>query len=193
MRAVSCDFDERGIAAIFSRFARLAKRRTGFYIAVAMDGPFYMDAVITPRRSLSRRGFIVLISILTAINTMTAVLFVALHAAPVTIFLGLDVIAIIVALATSRRASRNRERIQVTARKVSVFVESPRGARTVWQSPTAFTRVLLLGDADDGADLQLRLSDRALAVARALTRAERRDFAVALERAIRRARAGAAA
>jgi uncharacterized membrane protein len=49
--------------------------------------------------------------------------------------------------------------------------------------------VTLVGEADDDTDVQLRLSDRVLAVARSLTRSERRDFAVALELAIRRARA----
>ena len=48
-----------------------------------MDGPLYMDAVITPHRSLSRRGFIILISVLTAINTATAMVFLAMRAAPV--------------------------------------------------------------------------------------------------------------
>ena len=155
-----------------------------------MDGPYYMDAVITPHRSLSRRGFIILISVLTAINSLTAVVFVLLHAAPVPLFLGLDVIALIVALIASGRAVRNRERVQVTAAEVRVVRETPKGAETVWLSPTAFTRVTLVGEDEDDQDLQLRLSDRGVAVARALTRSERRDFAVALERAIRRARAG---
>lgn len=157
-------------------------------VAVSMDGPYYMDAVITPHRSLSRKGFIVLIAVLTSINTITAILFVALRATPVPLFLGLDVIALAVAFIASRRAVLRRERIQVTAADVRVVLETPKGASTVWLSPTAFTRVALVGEDEDDLDLQLRLSDRALGVARALTRAERRDFAVALERAIRQAR-----
>jgi uncharacterized membrane protein len=155
-----------------------------------MDEPYYMDAVITPHRSLSRRGFIVLISVLTAINAASALVFMALHAAPIPLFLGLDVVALVVALSASRRAARRLERVQVTASEVRVMCETPKGAETVWLSPTAFTRVALMGEDDDDMDLQLRLSDRGVAVARALSRSERRDFAVALERAIRRARAG---
>ena len=155
-----------------------------------MDGPYYMDAVITPHRSLSRRGFIVLISALTFINACTAMLFVALRAIPVPAFLGLDLVAILIAFAASRRAAKRLERIQVTAAEVRVVLESPRGAHTVWISPTAFTRVILVGDPEEDADLQLRLSDRGMPVARALNRSERRDFAAALEQAIRRARGG---
>jgi len=155
-----------------------------------MDGPLYMDAVITPNRSLSRRGFIVLISVLTAINAATAILFIAVHAAPVPIFLGLDLVAVIVAFVASRRAASRHERIQVTAAEVRVLLETPRGTETVWVSPTAFTRVALNGEAEDETDLQLHLSGRAVAVARALSRPERIAFAEALDRAIMRARAG---
>lgn len=161
-------------------------------VANRMDGAFYMDAVITPHRSLSRKGFIVLIIGLTAINSLTAVLFLALHAAPVPLFLGLDLVALLAAFIASRRAVLRRERVQVTAAEVRVMLETPRGARTVWASPTAFTRVSLVDPEGDDPDVQLRLSDKAVAVARALTRAERRDFAAALEGAIRRARARAA-
>ncbi|HEY5289436.1 MAG TPA: DUF2244 domain-containing protein [Caulobacteraceae bacterium] len=153
-----------------------------------MHGPFYMDAVITPHRSLSRRGFIVLVSVLTAINAVTAVVFLVLRAGPVPIFLALDVFALAVAFAASRRAAKIRERVQVTASEVRVLRETPAGAETVWLSPTAFTRVTVVGDDEDRMDLQLRLSDRGVAVASALSRSERRDFAAALERAIRQAR-----
>lgn len=159
-------------------------------VHAAMYGPFYMDAVITPPRSLSRRGFIVIIGVFTAINTATAVLFIALHAAPAPIFMGLGVMALAIGLAAGQRAALRRERIQVTAAEVRVVLESPRGAHTVWISPTAFTRVILVGDPEDDADLQLRLSDRGMPVARALNRSERRDFAAALEQAIRRAKSG---
>ena len=157
-----------------------------------MDGPYYMDAVITPHRSLSRRGFIALICALTAINAGTAILFVALHAAPIPIFLGLDLAAVAIAFAASNRAASRRERVQVTAAEVRVLLETPAGADLVWQSPTAFTRVALLGEAEDETDLQLHLSGRTMAVARALSRPERLAFAEALDRAIMRARAGPA-
>lgn len=156
-----------------------------------MDGLFYMDAVITPHRSLSRRGFIVLVCALTAINAATAVLFLAMGAGPIPIFLGLDLLAVILAFVASRRAASRREHIQVTAAEVRVLLETPRGAQTVWVSPTAFTRVALEGEAQDETDLRLCLSDRALPVARVLSRPERLAFAQALDGAIIRARLGA--
>ena len=156
-----------------------------------MEEPLFMDAEIAPHRSLSRRGLIILIGALTACNTVMALFLVKLGAAPAPIFLGLDLIAVVAALAASRQAGRRRERIQVTAAEVRVLLQTAGGAsRTVWVSPTAFTRVALLGDATDAADLQLRLSDREIPVAGALSRPERLAFAQALDAAILRARTG---
>jgi uncharacterized membrane protein len=157
-----------------------------------MDGPYYMDAVITPNRSLSRKGFIVLIGVMTAINAATAAFFFAIGAAPIPIFLGFDLLAVVVAFAVTRRAGSN-ERIQVSAAEVRVLMRSREGdERIVWASPTAFTQVDLAGDAGDATDLRLRLSGRHLPVATTLSRPERLAFAQALHEAIRRARRGEA-
>ena len=155
-----------------------------------MDEPFFMDAVITPHRSMSSKGFIILIGVLTAINAVSAAFFVMIGAGPIPVFLGLDLLAVIVAFAVSSRAARRHERIRVTASEVRVIQASPRGEETVWISPTAFTRVALVGDAGAADFLRLRLSDRELRVARDLSRPERLAFAKALDRAIWRARSG---
>ena len=46
-----------------------------------MSSPaLYMDAEIRPNRSLSERGFIILISVITAVNVASAAMFVKLGA-----------------------------------------------------------------------------------------------------------------
>lgn len=155
-----------------------------------MDGVYYMDAVITPHRSLGRKGFIVLIGAMTIVNCVTAVVFVIKGAAPVPIFLGLDLLAVVIAFYASFRAAERRERVQVTAEEVRVLTEWRGAAEVVWTSPTAFTGVVLNGEAEDEDDLRLRLSGKEIAVARTLSRGERADFAEALDRAIWRARRG---
>lgn len=154
------------------------------------DAPLYMDAVITRHRSLSQRGFIILMAVMTTINIACAAVFVAMGAAPVPVFLGLDLGAVALAFALSNRAAARRERVQVSAEEVRVLSETPRGTAMLWRSPTAFTRVDLTGEAENAGDLALRLSDRRLAIAAALSRPERLAFAAALEGAIARARSG---
>ena len=150
-----------------------------------------MDAVITPNRSLSQRGFIVLISVVTFFNCAAAAVFLAMGAYFVPMFLGLDVLAVVLAFAASYAAAKRVERVQVTAREVRVVEETPRHTRVLWESPTAFTRVTREVDDDEvGLDVRLTMSGRHAPVARALSPGERADFARALERAIYDARAG---
>jgi len=67
-----------------------------------------LNVEIRPHRSLSDRGFIILISIITAIHCVTAAVFLSMGATLVPFFLGLDVLAIIVAFAVSFASARRR-------------------------------------------------------------------------------------
>jgi uncharacterized membrane protein len=154
-----------------------------------MDAPLHLDAVLTPNRSLPRRGLYALLGVLAAANLATAVLMVvALHAAPVPIFLGLDFLAVLLAFRASYRQGRQCERVQVSADEVRVLHEIGARRRTVWRSPTAFTRVAVEGEAEE-ARVRLMLSGRSLTLARQLSPKERVDFGQALAQAIGRARA----
>lgn len=154
-----------------------------------MTGRLYMDAVITPNRSLTDRGFIALIAVVTIANCCSAAVFYFMGAKLVPLFLGLDVAALAVAFMASFRAVRNVERVQVSAGCVRVIRENPRAAWVVWESPTAFTRVDVDTEDERVAAVRLALSGREAEVAHALSPGERREFAGALMDAIRQARA----
>ena len=147
-----------------------------------------MDAVITPHRSLSERGFIILIAVVTLANCCSAAVFIYMGAILVPFFLGLDVLAIVVAFMVSFRAARRVERVTITARDVVVTHETPSWSRVVWESPTAFTRVSVETEENRTVGLRLALSGRQVDVAQALSPRERGEFAVALQAAIWEAR-----
>jgi uncharacterized membrane protein len=156
-----------------------------------MAWPLYMDAEIKPNRSLSERGFIILISVITVANVAAAVVFLSMKASLVPIFLGLDVVAVVVAFLASFKAGRIVERVQVSAAQVKVTYEAGDKVKVVWESPTAFTRVTTERDEENRCTaLRLALSGRQTAVAAALSPRERGEFAKALETAIWRARRG---
>ena len=148
-----------------------------------------MDAVISPNRSLSRAGLHVLMGVVIAFNLIVAVFLLVLGAPPVLPFLGLDVLALWLALRASFRAAERRERVRVTAEAVIVSREDEKSARVIWTSPTAFTRVDVDQPDEHEARVRLRIYRRRLTLARALSPPERVEFADALERAIRDARA----
>ena len=149
-----------------------------------MSQAFYMDAEIRPNRSLSERGFIVLIAVVTIANCASAAVFVAMGAMFVPIFLGVDLLAVVVAFLVSFHAAKRVERVQVTSRDVRVTQETPRWSRVIWESPTAFTRVHVEREENRTVGLKLALSGRELPLAVALSPRERAEFAQALERAI---------
>jgi uncharacterized membrane protein len=153
-----------------------------------MAGQTYMNAVITPNRSLSDRGFMVVIGVVTLANCASAAVFVYMGAFLVPIFLAVDVLAVVVAFLVSFRAARRVERVQVTARDIVVTHEAPNWTKVVWESPTAFTRVAVETEEDRTIGLRLALSGREVAVAQALSPRERGEVAKALQQAIRDAR-----
>ncbi len=154
-----------------------------------MDALLHLDAVLTPTRSLPKSGLYLLLGALALVNLAVGALMVlALHAAPIPIFLGLDFLAITLAFRASYRQARQAERVQVTADEVRVLHEIGSSRREVWRSPTAFTRVELEGEAED-AHVRLALSGRSLIVARQLGPQERSEFGQVLKAAIQSARA----
>ncbi|SFK38633.1 DUF2244 domain-containing protein [Caulobacter sp. UNC279MFTsu5.1] len=153
-----------------------------------MAQPLYMDAVIKPNRSMSRRGLHVLLGVLIAFNLMVAAFLLVLGAPPVLPFLGLDVLAVWLALRASFRAAERAERVRVTAEAVTVSREDEKGARMIWTSPTAFTRVGVDQPGEHETRVRLMMSRKRLTLGRALSPPERVDFARALERAILEAR-----
>jgi uncharacterized membrane protein len=154
-----------------------------------MATTLYMDALITPNRSLSKKGFYWLIGVLVAMNLAIATFMFVLGAIPVPIFLGLDVVGVLIAFRASYRGAGQAERVQVSADEVRVSHEIGRSARTIWTSPTAFTRVSVETPGEQEVWVRLHLSQRVLTIARALSPPERAQFADALRAAISQARA----
>lgn len=150
-----------------------------------MAGRLYMDATITLNRSLSPQGFKVLFGFVVTVNVLFAIFLVVLGAWPAPMFLGLDVLLVWLAFRASFKAAERAERVQVSAEEVTVQHDR----RTVWRSPTAFTRVDVEEQGEDDRRVRLRLSSRAFTVARSLSPHERRQFAAALQEAIKEARA----
>ena len=149
----------------------------------------HLDAVISPKRSLPAAGFKVLIGVLFAVNLVLGCVFLSMGAAPVPIFLGLDVLGLLIAFRISYRRALLRERVVVTADHVRVVRGTGAKACPVWTSPTAFTGVELAQDGRRGPQVRLRLSGKRLLIAQGLGSLEREALAERLQAAIAAARA----
>jgi uncharacterized membrane protein len=138
----------------------------------------YMDAEITPARSLSKRGLYVVMGITIGLAAIPAIYFTILGAHLVLPFLGLDVLGLWYAFHVMRK-NVGAERVRVSSEAVEVLRDDER----IWSSPTAFTRVEEYETA-----VRLAVSGRRTSVAKALSPEERSAFARALDDAIRAAR-----
>ena len=163
-------------------------RQENFPYADAMSEPLYMDATITPNRSLSKRGLYWLIGVLAVFNLAVAGLMLALHAFPVPFFLGVDLLAVILAFRASNHSGRVAERVQVSVSELRVLLEAGGRSRTVWTSPTAFTQITVDSPGEHEVRVRVSHSGRALTLARTLSPDERTAFAEALRSAIAAAR-----
>ncbi len=90
------------------------------------DKPVF-EALLTPHRSLGRRGFTVLMLITCALCLAHAVVFVAAGAWPIVAFFGIDLILLYGAFWLSYRSGRAREIVSVSRTALSIRKIAPSG------------------------------------------------------------------
>jgi uncharacterized membrane protein len=141
-------------------------------------------AVLTPHRSLSPRGFLILMTFVGVVSFCAGISFLAMGAWPVMGFFGLDALLIYGAFKLNYRAGRRLEVVEITPDDLKVIRVHPNGRREeialnpYWARPH-------LAERDDGANrLYLRSHGRHYALGSFLTDDERRDLADALDQAL---------
>ncbi|MFN7179192.1 DUF2244 domain-containing protein [Hyphomonas sp.] len=148
----------------------------------------YLDAVLTPNRSLSERGFAIAMAIIAVAFFLTGLMFYSMGALPVLGFFGLDMVAIWLAFRLSFNKQREQTRVVVTARSIRVHHTDPKGREKEAEVPTAFARVELDEPVMTHSWLRIEHGRTAWVIGRFLTPDERLSFAKALRNAVRAAR-----
>ena len=99
------------------------------------------DAMLTPHRSLNRRGFIILMSLVAGVSFIAGMAFLLMGAWPVFGFFGLDVALIYLAFRLNYRAARAHETVQLSANELRVRSVSARGEVRGWSFQPYWVRV----------------------------------------------------
>lgn len=155
-------------------------------------GPLWFDATLHPHRSLSRRGFMILMGILCAISFAAGVAFVSIGAWPVFGFFGLDVLAVYWAFRINYRAGSMVETIRLTDESLVVGRLSPRGAYDEWRFQPFWVRVLVDEPRPHETRVMLASHGKSVEIGNFLSPDERIEVAEALKAALARLRAGTA-
>jgi uncharacterized membrane protein len=143
-----------------------------------------MDAVLTPHRSLSQRGFARLLGGFALLNMMISLIFVSQGAYPVAAFLILDVILLWLAFRMNYKAGQEEERVRVAPLYLHVFRRDPKGRAAHWVVSPLWARV-----SADRAAVRISSAGKTVLVGQFLSPDERVAFSKALSEALSAAKA----
>jgi uncharacterized membrane protein len=147
------------------------------------------EFVLHPHRSLSARGFAILMGALCLVSFAAGMVFVLLGAWPVMGFFGLDVALIYWAFKVNYRDGRAYETVDVTSDHLTVTRFHRDGSKETTTVNPYWARVDLSTHRPDGrTSLRILAQGTIVRVGQFLTDDERRDFAMALSDALRQAR-----
>ena len=144
------------------------------------------QAILTPHRSLSKHGFLMVMGIVVVVNLSVGALFAAIGAWPVAGFAGLDVLLVWWAFRANFADARQEERISITSHEV--ILDQRRGSDPPRQLRLVRRWVRVELDEDQERELIGRLSlvsgRTRVAVGEFLAPEERKSLAEALRRAV---------
>jgi uncharacterized membrane protein len=149
-------------------------------------------ALLTPHRSLSPTGFVILMSAVCLVSFGTGLLFYLLGAWPVIGFMGLDVALIYVAFRLNYRAGRLYELVDLKEDALTVTRVQPSGKEQSWRFNPYWVRLKLEPRVGRSSELSIVSHGTRLSFASFLSDHEREDFAEALLAALSAAKTPAA-
>jgi uncharacterized membrane protein len=150
---------------------------------------FWFDAVLHPHRSLGRRGFLILMGLLSLWLFSMGLRFYILGAWPIMGFMGLDVLAVYIAFKVNYRRARVLETVQLTDERLTVCRILPNGTSREWHFQPSWVRVRMDDPPQIESPLLLTSHGRSLQIGAFLTPEERLEVAEALKDAIGRQQA----
>lgn len=151
------------------------------------DRPIF-SARLSPHRSLSLRGFNILMAFIGAVSFVVGIGFLMMGAWPVFGFFGLDAALIYIAFRRNYRDARAFEQIDVTRERLLVRQVSALGRSVEHAFHPYWTKLIVERRSWGIAGLLLSSSGRRLAIGRFLSPDDRERFAQSLSQAMATAR-----
>jgi len=142
------------------------------------------DADLRPHRSLSPRGFLILMACVCAVSFIAGTSFYLIGHWPVPIFFGIDVLVIYWAFRMNYKAARAYENVELRQTALTVRKVDAKGRTKVWRFDPYWVQVNIDAEPDWESPLTVSSHGRQLELGRFLTPPERLDFAQALRRAL---------
>lgn len=147
-------------------------------------------ATLTPNRSLTRKGFRVVIALVVVMFSVPAIVFSSLGAWPIIGFLGLDVALVWWALAAARREGKREERITLWPDQLELTQIDAGGKETLTRFNPYFVKLVVDRDFNERTvAMHLRTRETDVVIGNFLSQDDKSSFAKAFGTALKRARA----
>ncbi len=154
------------------------------------DKPFF-EALLTPHRSLGRRGFNVTMALVGGASLVSSLVFLSHGAWPIVGFFGLDVLLLWLAFRASYRSARAREEVRVSRTDLAIRKISPRGAVREAHYNPFWARFLVSRHHEHGVTrMAVSGEGRSTEIGAFLNPDDRESFAKAFGRALAEAKRG---
>jgi uncharacterized membrane protein len=148
------------------------------------DEPIFR-ALLTPHRSLSRKGFVILMSILAVSWLGTGAFFLSMGAWPVFGFFGLDVLLVYCAFKWNYRAARAREEVSVSRQALDIIKVAPSGKMQAFHFNPFWTKFRVARHDEIGiTDMAVEEQGRRVTIGSFLNPDDRESFAAAFGNAL---------
>ncbi len=153
--------------------------------------PTLFSAMLTPHRSLSATGFVIMMTLVGVVSFIAGMVFLVMGAWPVFGFFGIDVLLIYLAFRASYRAAIGFEQVSVTPSELRVRKVSHRGQVSDWTVNPLWVRLDREVHPEFGVERLFLVSrGKKLPIAGFLAPEEKASFASALAVAIGEAKRG---
>lgn len=146
----------------------------------------FFEVELYPQRSLSPRGFLILMICVSSICLIAGVAFMAVGAWPVLGFFGLDVLLIYTAFKLNYRSGRISETVSLNKKDLIVTRRFPNGRTREWRFTPFWARVSLSQPPCHDSRLIISSHGNHIDLGAFLTPQERRELAQHLTAALRR-------
>ena len=142
------------------------------------------SAILTPHRSLSHRGFVLLMAAIATVSFAAGAAFFMMGAWPIPGFFGLDVVLIYVAFKLNYRSGRGFEAVNIIDHQLIVSKVDPDGRARHFTFNPQWARLDVEERPGERVELAISSHGRRLGFGQYLTAEEKRDFAQALRTAL---------
>ncbi|MEM1019102.1 MAG: DUF2244 domain-containing protein [Sphingomonadales bacterium] len=149
----------------------------------------FLDVSLRPSRSLSPRGFLMLMASMGAISAIAGIWFYAKGAWPVMGFFGLDMALLYWAFKVSYKRGELTERIRIHNETMTVNRAKPGRTTETWSMHPAWVTVSVEKEDEHDARLELRDRGKALVIGAFLPPKERAQVADVIRDGLSRRRA----